>query len=148
MASIFTGNGALVGNTVLEGRLLERICETQRHVEALAEKPRSVRPALIGHLTLVAEIIIGWQHRQETLPEAFHSPSWTDYALRAFPEIKKRDQHILGGSTPAEKPSEDDSAGEDAIAINGVFPTGADERVYPWPVLISPSSPASSCKPW
>ena len=110
--------------------LLQRICESQKHIETLTERPRCFKPAYSGHLTLITEVILNWQrNKQEGLPECFNDPNWIDYTTRTFPEIKRRDNFFLGSTDTLERLVQPVEDNEDVIAINGIYPSGADERV-------------------
>lgn len=124
-------NELLINDLIQGARLLQRICESQRHTEALSEKPRCFKPAYIGHLTLVAETVITWQKSkdQQQLPDNFNDLNWTDYANKAFPEIKRRDNFFLGSIETMERLVQPVEDNDDVVAINGIYPCGADERV-------------------
>lgn len=111
--------------------MLQRICESQRHIEALSEKPRSFKPPYTGHLTLIAETVITWQkNKDQQLLDAFNDLNWIDYVNKTFPEIKRRDNFFLGSTEAMERLVQPVEDNDDVVAINGIYPCGADERVH------------------
>lgn len=89
-----------------DARIMQRIIDGQKRNDAESSKAKGVRLGYMGHLTQVAEDVIGaLEHYPPNLrliiEQYAPQPAWQEYVTGRFNETKKRDSSLLGGGRPA-----------------------------------------------
>ncbi|OAX34190.1 SAPS-domain-containing protein [Rhizopogon vinicolor AM-OR11-026] len=89
-----------------DAHIMQRIMDGQRRNDAESSKPKGVRLGYMGHLTQVAEDVIGaLEHYPPNLRMIIEQyapqPAWQEYVTGRFNETKERDTSLLGGGKPA-----------------------------------------------
>jgi serine/threonine-protein phosphatase 6 regulatory subunit 3 len=88
-----------------DARIMQRIIDGQKRNDAESSKAKGVRLGYMGHLTQVAEDVIGaLEHYPPNLrliiEQYAPQPAWQEYVTGRFNETKKRDTSLLGGGRP------------------------------------------------
>ncbi|KAG1794856.1 SIT4 phosphatase-associated protein-domain-containing protein [Suillus plorans] len=88
-----------------DAHIMQRIIDGQKRNDAESSKAKGVRLGYMGHLTQVAEDVIGaLEHYPPNLrlivEQYAPQPAWQEYVTGRFNETKKRDTSLLGGGRP------------------------------------------------
>ncbi|KAG1756903.1 SIT4 phosphatase-associated protein-domain-containing protein [Suillus paluster] len=89
-----------------DAHIMQRIIDGQKRNDAESSKAKGVRLGYMGHLTQVAEDVIGaLEHYPPNLrliiEQYAPQPAWQEYVTGRFNETKKRDTSLLGGGKPS-----------------------------------------------
>ncbi|KAJ3365515.1 hypothetical protein GGF31_008540 [Allomyces arbusculus] len=88
-----------------DGALTRRIPRAQRASDYEAERPKGVRLGFMGHITLIADVVVAFLDRDETvrleLAEMLRAEDWQEYVTRTFRETREREARPLGGVRPS-----------------------------------------------
>ncbi|KAJ3351200.1 hypothetical protein GGF32_004420 [Allomyces javanicus] len=88
-----------------DGALTRRIPRAQRASDYEAERPKGVRLGFMGHITLIADVVVAFLDRDDTvraeLTEMLRAEDWQEYVTRTFRETREREARPLGGVRPS-----------------------------------------------
>ncbi|KNE59630.1 LOW QUALITY PROTEIN: hypothetical protein AMAG_03885 [Allomyces macrogynus ATCC 38327] len=88
-----------------DGALTRRIPRAQRASDYEAERPKGVRLGFMGHITLIADVVVAFLDRDDTvrseLAEMLRAEDWQEYVTRTFRETREREARPLGGVRPS-----------------------------------------------
>ncbi|KNE61312.1 hypothetical protein AMAG_07050 [Allomyces macrogynus ATCC 38327] len=88
-----------------DGALTRRIPRAQRASDYEAERPKGVRLGFMGHITLIADVVVAFLDRDEPmrleLTEMLRTEDWQEYVTRTFRETREREARPLGGVRPS-----------------------------------------------
>ncbi|KAG8887332.1 hypothetical protein FRB98_000201 [Tulasnella sp. 332] len=98
-------NRKLVISLFRDSRILQRVIDGQRHNDEACSKPKGVRAAFMGHLTLISEdIVSAFEHYPPELIDILSTyaprPEWDQYVTGKYKETRDNDSIQLGGGKP------------------------------------------------
>ncbi|KAG9039180.1 hypothetical protein FRB95_011765 [Tulasnella sp. JGI-2019a] len=98
-------NRKLVKSLFRDSQILQRIIDGQRQNDEACSKPKGVRAAYMGHLTLISEdIVSAFEHYPPELIDILSTyaprPEWDQYVTGKYKETRDNDSLQLGGGKP------------------------------------------------
>lgn len=130
----------LIDQIIKEYNLRQKIVDAQRENDSQVQKPLGNRLAFMGHLTLIAEIIINWETNSLEITKTGNfiissvpEESWREYTNKTFRETRLKDKKVLGGIKPPismhEMISSSEDSGDELLNYNSIFRSGDEEQM-------------------